>query len=505
MFNFLKGVILFILLQSPSLNGQGLCNFWITGYDVQSLPPWGNTNIDFISGIPNAYYQQRNLNFDRTSVSMSDSVGNLIFYSNGFAICNASSDTMLNGGGLDSSSQLSQWYQYGQPACQSMIIIPQPGLEQRIYNIFHISIDTIWNDGVKSYGAAKRLRQTIIDMNLDSGFGGVTQREFPIISDTLSAGQIQAVKHGNGRDWWIIFWRHSGDKVYTFLLTPMGIQSPFLQSTGIDLIPATLRQVTFSPDGSKYALVDHYNHLLIYNFDRCTGVFSNSIQIPVIDSMIARGVAFSPNNRFLYMSSQIHLYQFDMWASNVAASQLTVAEYDSFYSPQPLSATTFYLAMLANDNKIYINASNGTDRMHIINSPDSLGLACNVCQHCLVLPTYNSFTMPNYPNYFLGAEMGSICDSLQVGIIEHNNSNNTIKIYPNPVNDFFWVDYDLSKSTGVGNLIVYNTIGEIVLRKTVFSYFKSVKIDCNNLAEGIYYILIEKNNHYMGSGKFVKQ
>ena len=495
-------LLLFMMVLSPCVYSQGLSTFWITGNDNTNQPPFGSTNIDFVSGSPIAYFQQRNLRFLRTSISMSDSTGNLLFYSNGFAICNANSDTMINGKGFD-SSYIFNFYAYGQPAAQTMLVIPQPGNDHRFYNIFHVSIDTTWNNGVIAFENALKLRHTIIDMTLDSGRGAVTQRELPLMYDTLSAGHVQGVKHANGRDWWVLIPRYAGGVFYSFLVTPDTIIGPMNQQLGPSLIGASIRQVIFSPDGNKYAFVDHRNHLLIYDFDRCTGVMSNAIQIPVLDSMIARGVAFSPNSRYLYMSSTIFLYQFDTWATNIATSQITVAEWDTFYSPQPPLATTFYLPMLANDGKIYINSSNSVDRMHIINFPDSGGLACDVCQHCLILPTLNAFTMPNYPNYFLGAETGSICDTL-TSLNENNNLTISLTIKPNPAQDYFWMDYNLP-SNQHAILNIYNILGEKIFHRTLYSYFNTVKVECASLPSGMYIATVIQNNKLVGSAKFIKE
>ncbi|HRF38555.1 MAG TPA: hypothetical protein PK198_07190, partial [Saprospiraceae bacterium] len=71
----------------------------------------------------------------------------------------------------------------------------------------------------------------------------------------------------------------------------------------------------------------------------------------------------------------------------------------------------FYLAQLAPDGKIYINSNNGVRYLHVINQPDSLGLACDVCQHCVELPSINALSLPNFPNYRLHHLEGSPCDT----------------------------------------------------------------------------------------------
>lgn len=54
-----------------------------------------------------------------------------------------------------------------------------------------------------------------------------------------------------------------------------------------------------------------------------------------------------------------------------------------------------------------------TPYLHVINNPDLPGDNCDVCQHCVALPSWNSFSMPNFPNYRLGYLEGSPCDTLR--------------------------------------------------------------------------------------------
>ena len=95
--------------------------------------------------------------------------------------------------------------------------------------------------------------------------------------------------------------------------------------------------------------------------------------------------------------------------------------FDKFAEPFPPFYVGYYLEQLACDGKIYINSKSSTRWMTVINDPDSSGLSCNILDHGFLLPTVNAFTIPNFPNYFLGKEIGSICDSLPL-IINHSTS-----------------------------------------------------------------------------------
>ena len=96
--------IYILLLFAPWVSlSQGVNNIWITGYDHLSTPPFGNTIINFSNSIPVLTSQDMNLDFRRTCATIADTSGNLLFYTNGFTVCNALGDTMPNGAGLDSS------------------------------------------------------------------------------------------------------------------------------------------------------------------------------------------------------------------------------------------------------------------------------------------------------------------------------------------------------------------------------------------------------------------
>ena len=88
------------------------------------------------------------------------------------------------------------------------------------------------------------------------------------------------------------------------------------------------------------------------DFDRCTGTLSNPVRLDW-DSVPSGGggVAVSPNSRFLYLSSGGTVQQYDLWASDLAASMQVVAVYDGTLVPYPAN---FFQMMSGPDGKIYI-------------------------------------------------------------------------------------------------------------------------------------------------------
>src|SRR5690606_13278633 len=189
--------------------------------------------------------------------------------------------------------------------------------------------------------------------------------------------------------------------------------------------------------------------LEVFDFDRCTGLFSNPVYIPIVATGGACGVAFSPNSRFVYVSSSPYVYQIDASAADVSVRQVLVATGDVFFSPYPPFATRFDLAQLAPDGKVYIGTGNSTLHLHVIHNPDEPGLACNMEQHGVELPHFYVNSLPNHPNYHLGPVDGSVCDSLGINTgISGAQMEAGVRAWPNPGNGAFMLSYPANAAAG---------------------------------------------------------
>ena len=416
------------------------------------------------------------MEFVQAHANISDSAGNMLFYTNGYYIANANNDTMLNGTGINPSIYTS-WNPDGLNINQSHLIIPFPESANQ-FIMFHSSIDDIAGSN------ALFLYYSIIDLNLNGGLGEVVLKNQVLISDAINQGKISAVKHGNGRDWWVFCHKLNTNLLYKILITPNGIQSPILEPVGL-VRPIAAGQNYFSPDGSKFAYYWFQHGLEIFDFDRCTGTFSNPVHITVDDGT-GSGVAFSPNGQVLYASATDTLVQYDLSSANIAASKTVVAVWDSFfYNIGMLSLPTWFeLMALAPNGKIYITTGNSTQQMHIIDQPDSLGTACNVLQHALQLPTLYFNTLPNHPNYHLGPLVGSICDTVILAY-PHPKNGLPLKLYPNPNSGSFQITYTpLPENL---TLQVFNILGEEVHRQLLPQWSQLQNIHMyRNLPAGVY-------------------
>ena len=483
--------ILFLLLFPNVLLSQNQDKLWMMGYDCCG-PNFSGINMDFRSGSLVVGPVVRHFNFAETNGQICDSAGNILFCSNGIYVANTLFDTMLNGSGLNPSDYTTAHELRGLHIPQANLILPIPGDPNKYY-LFHETSDDRFNTYATFY-----LYYSIIDMTLDGGLGGVIQKNTVLLHDSLVEGELIACKHANGRDWWLFSHKFESDTFYKFLVTPTAIQGPWIDETGF-WRTNYFGQTVFSPDGSKFVYFEAMNGLDIWDFDRCTGSLNNLIHIPFNDSIAAGGAAFSRSGRYLYVSAVYKLYQLDLLSTNIAASLDTIAIYDGFSSGG--LPTVFYQLQLAPDDKIYSNSTSSVLDYHVINFPDSAGLACNIQQHSIHLPGY-SVSLPNHPNYFLGAEHGSICDSLTNDVPFISSSLELFTFFPNPVKNLLYINQ--SKNEIIITVKIFNSLGQ--LQKVEYSSFKNgeyIEVNTNSLKAGFYFLEMQTNKQKVVK-RFVK-
>ncbi len=457
---------------------QGLNNFFLMGYENYAGLPWGGTNVNFSSGTPDIYYQYRDIGYSRANANISDDLGNVLFSTNGAWVADAIGDTMQNGTGL-SPSYYTSLYPEGLHGSQLAVIIPNPANDEQYY-LFHGTLDEF------SGSYASYLYYSIIDMDANNGLGSVITKNNILLEDTLNKGKITAVRHANGRDWWVYCHKQFTSVYYRMLITASGVQGPFQQSIGM-IRHRDVGQVCFSPNGDKFAY--YYgleDDLEIFDFDRCTGLLSNPVHIAIEDYNQMGGVAFSPSGQFLYVSSVLDVYQYDVTVADIAGSMVHLGTWDGFYSPSPPLATVFDIAQLAPDGKIYISTGNGTFHLHVINAPDLPGLACDFQQHAIELPTYNFNSLPNHPNYHLGPIDGSVCDSLGINTLTPSvlGSARTATVFPSPSTGQFTISYPANSE--VGSLEILDAAGRVILQERIPQWSTIHSFDLSDQEHGAY-------------------
>lgn len=500
-------VLLVILFLYSQLAAQKHDYIWVFGYDSEVEDTlFGGSFIDFNEDEYSIYSQDLNIDFYINNTSISDSNGQLLFFTNGIQIENGFGEIITNGTGLNPGPIAESFRDFGYPLDQGALFLPN-FKESGQYYLIHASREYP-NNIISDH--TRKLYFSKIELSDQYPGGRVLSKNQIIIDDFMEPGKVTACKHANGRDWWLLIRRYGSNEFHRILFHPEEFTEKESQIIGDSIPSPGLGQAVFAPDGSKFVslnMIDFEkgNFLNIYDFDRCSGLLSNPTHLHYADSAASGGIAISPNSRFLYVSSSRYIYQYDLLSSNISASIDTVAVYDGFRDPFP---TLFFLSQLGPDGKIYINASNGSRVLHIIHHPNLKGEACMVEQHGITLPTYNASSLPNFPNYRLGPLEGSPCDTLTVtSTLATPTRQLQLEVYPNPSTDFLYLRLSRQNTVLKAPLSwrLLSALGQEVKQLSFTNKVQEQRIEILDLSNGIYFWELRSLGGVMDSGKLVKR
>ena len=452
-----------------------------------------NASLNFSTGTP--IYQTSPMKGYEAAGSISDSLGNLLFYTNGESIWDRNGDIMPNGDSLEIARQIGIPYRDGSSVTQGVIILPVPGSSEKYY-VFYLTKG--YNPG-DVYNLLS-LMYSMVDMSLNGGNGDVVVGEKNILlpdGGNYIWEKMTAVKHGNGKDWWLV--TVSGktiemDSCYfeKFLITEDGISIPQFQpydswSDDLPTFIMELGQMKFSLSGTKLALT-RGSYVDVYSFDRCEGILFNRL---TIDSLNYEnyGLEFSPSENKLYVGN------IGMPPNKPVLTQICLDCNIIIKTTLYIHSTGFDFGQLqvAPDGKIYTAfAEDGfleDDARHlsIINFPDSFGTACDfeLANFILGDSGFIRAGLPNFVNYDLGALTGADSCGAIININDLNNSSQ-VKIFPNPADNYIFLSDKNNNSFACEAVLFYNSTG--VLVKKIIQ--PNDALDVSDLAQGIYVVKV---------------
>jgi hypothetical protein len=351
------------------------------------------------------------MSLKESNVSICDSTGKLLLLSNSCYIETGDGVMVENSDGLNPGwvyDNLCNWPSLSYPYDNNMILLQAPD-SPLVYYLFHTRTYATIQPLVAYHDV---LFYTKIDMSYNNGNGKVVFKNKLLVQDTLHPDGLHAVRHANGQDWWIIVARSYSNKYYLLLLSPGGITVKE-QNIGE---PTTSYEgggeIAFSPDGTKMARFNSREDLRVFDFDRCTGELSNPVYILIqddADNEVSSGLAWSADGHYLYAAEIERILQFDMWASDIAASKVIIAEREP--SSECQSGSSIGYLELAPDGRIYCRPVSGQRCMHRVARPERQGADCEFVHY------YYQFDfaykgLPHFPNFRLGPVDGSPCDTL---------------------------------------------------------------------------------------------
>ena len=486
----MKSTILLLFLPLL-LSGQGKRDYvWLFGGSNAFID---DTNfyrftLDFNKNPVRISRVKKDYRIHQNNASIADRNGNLLMYTAGCNISDRLYRPMPNGkinGGFvwDFICKDGDYKIFN-----GSLFLPSP-LDDKKYFLFHKYYEF---DSDPSFpgGAVNKLLYSAIDINLNNGYGDVIEKNTVAIQKFLSAGDLTATKHYNNQDWWIVVPGRANDFYYSLLFNNVEVKEIVETQIGLSMnyLGDGGSQSCFSPDGTKFGRMTPSDGLFIMNFDRSTGKFSNFINIRTAkeNNEYSVGVAFSPNSRFIYITTQVDLFQIDTWASDIPSSLTLIDTWDGYVDEQIWEAQ-FGQMMLAPDCKIYMITRTSNRVMHVIHSPNEKGKACNFEQHGIHLPAWNHASIPNFVNHLLGYE--PVCDSTMTMTWNPFPSEEAVVCYPNPVQDKIFVEL-LNRDKLIQSISVLDMTGKLISHQMYQCINFKELLDLGNLEAGIYLIKV---------------
>lgn len=441
-----------------------------------------NAGIDFNTNPPTAVTDCA-LNTGEGSASIADSTGNLLFYTDGITVFNASNDTMVNGTGLLGHESTTQ----------SALIVKLPG-SNTLYYIF-----TMCSFG----GTLSGFNYSIADMSLNAGLGEIITKNVLVFTNTLE--RLTAVQHANGYDYWILINTNnhpSPGEIWAYNFTNAGLNlTPVISNLPIINNIGYLRG---NRQGNKLAVATYQTNFLgngkfqVMNFDNSSGIASNLITLgstSLAPFTIAYGVEFSPDGTKLYcttMNAPYRVIQYNLATFTYQAIINSGIVLASNPVKAPCSWGYYYGALqLAPDGKIYC-VTECDSFLNVINYPDSAGTACNYVARSFYLNgKINSSGLPNFYHVPISSAPTNNIDI---------NSTTSFSVFPNPANELLNIRF--TKKIASAKILISNILSERLIQQQG-NNFNSLSIDVSRLPKGVYLITFITDQQ-TGYKEFVK-
>lgn len=339
---------------------QGEDNSWYFGSNAALI--FRNDQIVIAEGA---------LNTSEGCASVSDMMGNLLFYTDGMKVWNANHVYMPNGQGLSG----------GYSSSQSALILPSPG-ENNNYYLF--TVDAMAGSSGLSY--------TVVNMDLDDGWGDVSNKKNVKLKPSICE-KITMSPHANGIDIWVIVHEFGTNGFYSFLITSNGVQEAVKSYVGTvheGVNSESIGCMRISSTYDRLAIaISRQSKIELFDFNNETGELSNPIGLSCLDW--SYGVEFSPDGTKLYGSIfNYKIYQWDLNAGNenaIIESRTEVAHVQDAAEAGDIR--------LGPDGRIYV-AKRESSFLGIIQYPNYKGTDCLYLDKGIDLsPAKSEYGLPN--------------------------------------------------------------------------------------------------------------
>lgn len=394
---YIRKLFILALFCATSLQAQKEYNVWYFGR---------HTGLNF-NTTPVSALAGGKVYSPRSSSSICDKYGRLLFYTDGDTIWNRQHQHMLNW------RPAIRYGYFRNQAIQGSMILPVPG-KPGSYYIFK-------GQSKLTYSLDSAMRYWVVDMNGDNGFGEVVEKEMPLFYKVFESFAVTL--HANRFDYWVAAVDSSGNNFRCirsvngeFTEAPKSQKITIPQKSGSKYYVFSNK---FSPDSRIFAgqatqdtIIANripYTRVAIYQFNNATGKLSDRVLLRTDDSFRfdSYNIEFSADSRFLYCVEKYYPSRSGLAVRNLVQYDLSVWDSASIANSKVIIHSKNIISgwdeswnlQLGPDKKIYF--CNAGDKWSIIDKPEQKGLACNFRFRVLPLPKIQSmFGGPYYPSFW---------------------------------------------------------------------------------------------------------
>ncbi|MEZ5045564.1 MAG: T9SS type A sorting domain-containing protein [Chitinophagaceae bacterium] len=466
---------------------------------------------------PVNFYQYPNLGAAASSSCVSNTSGQFQFVSTGFQLGDKVLNLMDNGDSINCPKGYKFYHDETGTGIytQMTLILPKKGNQYYVFGV-GMSDSVATNYANHTYTEFDVLNYSIVDMDSNGGKGKVIEKNILLAENQHYVNcAMQAVRHGNGKDWWLCKADCRNDKFQLYLVKEDTIEGPFYQDIHIlpnDDFCSFTGTMYFSEDGTKLAYgtgkiipngndsIYDFNSVKVYDFDRCKGTISyrQEYKVPFDTTTYPNkdyqfGLCFSPDSKLLYMSSIYSLHQIDIEDTN---------RYNAIYITGPDTVLNYFpwygQMKIAPDGRIYIGTPNITrPYMSYIAQPNVRGLGCQFTPNGIWQPYTNLSNTPNMPCYSLGKD-----SCWPVSTSNLSAPQGELLVYPNPAHTWLSIACMLQEGESA-QFELYDMVGNKKLEKTLTRDENTRHINISKMPQGVYIYTCKQAGHKTASGKLI--
>ncbi len=503
-------LLLWLLFHRVPTHAQREADNWYFGQQ---------TGFSFRAGSPPTPIMDGKLSTIYACATASDpTTGQLLFYSNAEQIWNRAHQLMPNGDALRGTNFTTQ----------GALIVPMPGDEQRYY-LFTLRQRVRGNGSINDPKDSK-LFYSVVDMRLAGGQGDVAAASKNTPLDGLLTEKLTAVRHTNGRDYWVLAHEWGSNAFLVYAVTAQGVAAARRQNIGPahpaipadTALPAGMEgQLQASPDGRKLASAVAFGRarepFCLFDFDAGTGTLSNFTDLGLLRDGF--GVCFSPDNTRLYVQnfnrtpdqkSLNIISQYDLTAGNGAAiaasGQSIIADNPNTNISAMEGGSSFYTLQNGPDGRIYGGSGyrgpgtpagdTGLQTFHVIGKPNARGFACEV--------RFKRFDFDNRPaTGGLPNFMQHTFNGLQPAPDPNSSCNlSSVQLFPNPSAGQLQLQLP-EGCTQTYAVSLFDSIGQLVATYTTGGESGRPPLNISTLAAGLYVVEV-RTGRQKATSKLIK-